>query len=56
MKKYDIPLNDVDNGLIFDKYRDVKSVDAEFSKILDKMTDLREKIPGEWDARQGTLD
>ena len=37
-KKYDIPLHDVDDGLIFDKYRDVKSVDTEFSEILDKMT------------------
>ena len=56
MKKYDIPLNDVDDGLIFDKYRDVKSVDTEFSEILDKVTDLREKIPREWDVRQGELD
>ena len=56
VKKYDIPLNDVDDGLIFDKYRDIKSVDTEFSEILDKMTDLREKIPGEWDARQDILD
>ena len=56
MKKYDIPLDEVDDGLLFDKQRDVKSVDTEFSEILDKVTDLREKIPGEWNARQSTLD
>ena len=56
VKKYDIPLEEVKDGLLFDRYKDVKSVDIEFSEILDKVTDLREKIPSEWDARQSTLD
>ena len=56
MKRYDIPLEEVNDGLLFDRYKDVKSVDREFSEILDKVTDLREKIPSEWDGRQKTLD
>ena len=55
-QKYNTSFTDMGDGHVFDKHKDIKSIDTEFSEILDKITDLREKIPEEYDAKQTTLD
>ena len=50
-----ISFKGMDDGHVFDKYKNVKSINTEFSGILDKITNLMEKTPADYDAKEKTL-
>ena len=54
-QKYNIFFKGMDDGHVFDKYKNVESINTEFSGILDKITNLMEKTPADYHAKAKTL-